>query len=333
MNVKRYIAAALLLACGRAHAETINLDPEFLTTEQLEALDQEQLFTDSISQSVQANMPSPLTFDTESPAYAYDFAFFTVAVKTSASFTRSNYSGAVLISPSRALVASHTPGDGGSYVWKRKDTGAEETRTRVDAENVSFAGTDLSVIKLNSPITTITPVAIMANVDHISGRYGFVIDVDRHLRLSATSWGASTAGWTPITNARADACFGRDVADGDSITGNESGKPGVVIVDGRPVLVMTGVRGSATAGDWRWLVGQNASHYLEELQEILDEDGLGEELTLVEFLDPPEPLTPPSSAPPESPPLSPGRYHLQSSAGAMLTAGGLHLKIDVEEEE
>ncbi len=274
-NVWRLLLTLPLLG---SFMSTITLPRSFLSSAQLEALDGEFLFNETISDTTAEEVDDPLTFNTGSPANDYDFSCFTVAV-TTPGLTRSNYSGGTLISPTYMVVATHSPGNGDGFYFKRKDTGVEEFRTRVDA--VTIDG-DLAIIKLNAPITTIQPAVVLADISNISGKLALGMEPNRHLRLCVLGWGASTGGATPIDNTYEEIYSGRNtVLNGDPPNNNESGKPVFVPVAGRMALAVTAITGGIDATDWKFLFGPNISHYITEINAYLA--GSSESLTVVEF--------------------------------------------------
>lgn len=216
--------------------------------------------SDSVGSGGGEVMPGPpVEWNPASPVRDYDWSFFTVAADGGAQ-VRYSGRGATLIAPSFAVCAHHARGSG-TFYWVPYAGGAEVSRTSTMTEGVDYWNIegDLGLIKLNAPVTTVAPIPILADSAKASGRNALAIEMDRHLNLlllGSFSNASAAVAWS-FTSA-------------DQIEGGDSGKPVFVIVNGTPVLVVSAILD--TNG------GPNASHYIDEIQAILDASG--EELTL-----------------------------------------------------
>jgi hypothetical protein len=301
-------AVGLLLGargCTSAHATP----PEF---DDVSALDGVFIVNETISDNpASPAVPFPVTWN---PAVsAFDFSPFTVCVTTGVSIPgsvpRSASSGAVLISPSFALVAHHVPGTGESYVWMRPD-GVEVERSRVGpVQLVPAAGVDAAIIRLNVPVTTIEPAAILTDSAAIGGELVACIEHDRHINVMTLG---RAPGFSAITNDDLFSVVWRPAVDGDAIEGGDSGKTCFAFIDGAPVVVLSNFSVAGTSGANVWGDGSNPSACLAQIAAIVQAGG--ETLTLVD------------SAPD---PPTPGKYALQAS-GAALTVGGTPISTVIE---
>jgi hypothetical protein len=256
-------------------------------------------------------VPFPVTWN---PAVsAFDFSPFTVCVTTGVSIPgsvpRSASSGAVLISPSFALVAAHVPGTGQSYVWMEPD-GDEVERSRVGpAELVPAAGVDAAIIRLNAPVTTIEPAAILTDSAAIGGELVACIEHDRHINVMTIG---RTPGSSEISNGDLFSVVWRPAIDGDAIEGGDSGKTCFAFIDGAAVVVLSNFSVAGTSGANVWGDGSNPSACLAQIAAIVQAGG--ETLTLVD------------SAPD---PPTPGKYAIEVG-GAALTVGGVPVATEIE---
>lgn len=226
-------------------------------------------------------MPGPpVEWNPASPAADVDWSFFTVAVDGSDGVNpqvRFSGRGATLISPSYAVCAHHARGSGVGFHFLQPN-GVEISRSSAMTQDVDYwniAG-DLGLIKLSSPIATITPIPILTDCSVAAGRPCVAIEMDRHLNRMVVI--------STLDNSDNETTVSRSGPTGtvDAIEGGDSGKPVVCLVNGSPVLVMTALTssGSSSGGgiDTKSGTGHNPSFYIADIQAILDADD--EELTL-----------------------------------------------------
>lgn len=194
-------------------------------------------------------VPFPMVRDMNSPTTNLDLAFSAVCQNRGG--VRYTYN-AQLISPSIALVALHVTGPNSvfnisvtGWTWMQPD-GTEIARTCTFTLNSDcwLLGTDLLVVKLNAPITTITPVPILANSSQVANATGLIghtsQQLNSHVIDGVTDNNQTLSQWS--TNA------------------TTSGRAPFVLVGGRPVLF-----GSAV---WTTAYAPNPSHWLAELAAI-----------------------------------------------------------------
>ena len=143
------------------------------------------LLNEAISDSPDVAVTSPVTWKVAT-APAGRFSAAGIAADSTTPTSRSNSPCATLISPSLALVG-HVPGTG-NYVWLRSNN-AEESRNRSAYPGSEGNGywslqpTELAVIQLATPVTTITPapIALPSLIRQVTTL--MAIEADRHISL------------------------------------------------------------------------------------------------------------------------------------------------------
>lgn len=232
----------------------------------------------TVSDTVREAMPSPLTWNVGFAAYwaAFSVANDNYPAGVGPLTARSNWNGATLITRRHVVVADHSPpsdGAGAGTIWWLQTDGTEIHRERATLTNI---GDDLSVITLDSPITTITPMAICADSSQLAGQYCALVEVNRHVNLMRLPSGHSntTDYSTPIR-------YG--VTQPDEVESGDSGKPGITVFADQAILSLTALYGASSGGSagayYSSGNGPNPSHYLAALTALVEADG--ESLTLV----------------------------------------------------
>ena len=228
--------------------------------------DQETLFNEAIGDNgAGEEMPSPTTWNTDSPVGDIDWSAFTLAVDA-AGINRSNRAGATLISPNYVVLAQHAPGDNTGHTWMRPD-GTEITRTlgeTIDVDYWEFSGSDLAIAKLSAPINDITPMPMLLDSSKIAGLGCLVLEMDRHLNAYVVP--------SDLDNSDASVNVYQDPGT-DYIESGDSGKPVTIIIDDTAVMVMTAMFASSIDGSRYIGLGPNASYFIDEMFAITSEDG------------------------------------------------------------
>lgn len=233
----------------------------------------------TVSDGAEQAMPSPVAWDIGSPQAGIDWSWHATAVTTGGQ-ARSNESGLTLVAPSFGIAAAHATGNGTKFEFTRPN-GALETRTSSLVANTTMwdLGGDLRLVKLNAPITTITPIPIVDDCSTLAGRTALAIELNRHLSLHPLDAGTE--------NANLRVLYGN--TNSDIIEGGDSGHALVVLVGGRAVLV--GAFYSAISV-------YSPSHFIKEMQAIIQ--AAGENLTIAK-LPQPRPHYRPESRPATAP--------------------------------
>ena len=148
----------------------------YANADDLEPYDQLFLWNESQSDSPLVTHTYPVTFNTAIPSWLR-MHFFPAATAFNGDTDRSTQSygscGATLISPSYVLMATHCKP---TRVWYKQANGTEITRditTSTDIEN------DLSVGKLDTPVTTIDPVYVLLDSSVAAGRKAILTETNR----------------------------------------------------------------------------------------------------------------------------------------------------------
>jgi hypothetical protein len=238
----------------------------------LDALRGLYVFTDhTILDDNNQDMPDPPVWDESGAQADIDFGFMAVSASVG-EFTRCNAKCPTLISPSFAVGAAHYQWQGDQCEFMQPD-GTIVTRscTRVLNETIWFPGNefdDLVVYKLNSPVTTVAPAAILSDISDLEGEMALDIELDRHLTgYIVTDEGASdTLGDAPSVYLLP--------VSADVVDPGDSGTPVFTVISG--VNVLLGCVNGA------YLLGENVpnlSFFLPELATIVATGG--ESLTVV----------------------------------------------------
>lgn len=235
-------------------------------------------------------MPSPLTWTT---GFAPYWSFFSCACDNWPGgpplTERSNYNGASLITPIHCVVANHSPpqsdADGNGTVFFLQADGTEISREIVNRQNIEG---DLTVITLDSAITTIDPVAIAIDSSQFGNCQVAVLEKDRHINAMRVARGGSDEHFSaelpqgqPLSNDRSLALAWRPNSD-DALEGGDSGKPIVAVFAGTPILLCALFNAATANSVEQYGYGPNLSHYISELSTLVEADG--EELTLATLL-------------------------------------------------
>ena len=185
---------------------------------------------------------------------------------------RSNWSGATLCTPLHCFVANHSlPADGAvagtGTVFFLQEDGTEISREVVSSTNI--AG-DLSIATLDSPITTITPIAVAADSSQLAGCSCAFVEVDRHLNVCTLS--SSLTNATLNTNAY---MIGADEAES-----GDSAKLCLAVFGDTPIAVMSAITSSSTGPNI--IQGPNPSYHQAAIATFLS--GSGYSLSLVDLV-------------------------------------------------
>lgn len=251
------VCVLVLLCCAwRGCGAALAGPPTF---ESLTALDGVRIVNEPMSDVVnQGQTPSPLTWETDPPAGNYDWSFFSIATDFVPT-PRNPSGGATLVSPHWAVVAAHVTGTKG--YWLQPD-GTEISRTWASTVNI---GGDLTLVRFATPITTITPVSVLADCSIAAGKPCVAVEHDRHLNVLTVH--------PTLTNVNGSASVTRPAAGGDGLESGDSGKPALVRINGRWLLIVTGFTSAVSGNESLGGSGPNASAYIAEINAQLAADG------------------------------------------------------------
>jgi len=248
----------------------------YANVDNLEPYDQLFLWNESQSDSPLVTHTYPVTFNTAIPSWLR-MHFFPAATAFNGDTDRSTQSygscGATLISPSYVLMATHCKP---TRVWYKQANGTEITRditTSTDIEN------DLSVGKLDTPVTTIDPAYVLLDSSVAAGRKAILTETNRMFVVYDVRSDHSNSEDFPQME-RVEPVDIPAVA----LESGDSGHPFVIYFNQLPALVTGGLFGTGAGpfnGQYLYTAqGPNPSHYITEINAYLALGG--EELSLLD---------------------------------------------------
>jgi len=248
----------------------------YANVDNIEPYDQLFLWNESQSDSPVVTHTFPVTFNTAIPSWLR-MHFFPAATAFNGDTDRSTQSygscGATLISPSYVLMATHCKP---TRVWYKQANGTEITRditTSTDIEN------DLSVGKLDTPVTTIDPAYVLLDSSVAAGRKAILTETNRMFVVYDVRSDHSNSEDFPQME-RVEPVDIPAVA----LESGDSGHPFVIYFNQLPALVTGGLFGTGAGpfnGQYLYTAqGPNPSHYITEINAYLALGG--EELSLLD---------------------------------------------------
>ncbi len=213
-------------------------------------------------------MPNPPVWDKSGAQADIDFSFYASSAQIGSFYTRSQFQCPTLISPSFVVEAAHVrplvPNTGGRVEFMQQDGTlvARNWGPPVVGENIWFPGAnegnDIVIYKLDAPITTITPAAILANIVGLDHQMAIDIELDRHFSGYIITNDGTTTSIADATSVYLVPTTSDIIEKGDS------GSPVFVVIGGHSIVL-----GCVNGPHQQGFTVPNLSLFLPEITTIL----------------------------------------------------------------